>query len=122
MAHARGLTIDVLYADRCPHVADAEREIARAVHDAGADPDAVVRLVRIQDDSHAPAQAFAGSPTVLVNGLDVGEANGLAPADIHGCREYVGTEGVRLPFPPASLVARAIDEARASASARFAER
>lgn len=84
--------IDVLDSTRCPHVADAEREIAGVTAD-----------VRQLDVALAGrGRDFTGGPTVRVDGRDV-----QPDAVFHDgpCRHWAG--GLTLPYPPADLVLRA---------------
>lgn len=105
------LTIDVLYSPECPHVADAEREIARAIEATSA-YDAHVHFTSLSSERAAGEQGFTGSPTVRVNGQDVQHAGEEVPPEADACRDYVGPNGVVLPYPPASVVADAIRDAR----------
>lgn len=50
-----------------------------------------------------------GSPTVLVNGKDVGsDDGGIAPADANSCRVYRSEDGRTAGAPSAEVIVRAI--------------
>jgi len=78
--------IEVLVSPDCPHAAGAI-ELASDVC-AALVPEGHVQVVNISSEEDAQARAFAGSPTILVNGRDVEpEAGGRG---VIACRLYPG--------------------------------
>lgn len=80
------MEVTVLYVERCPHVALAAERVATALDRLGIDAPVLEQLV--ESEERATALGFGGSPTVLVEGVD------LFPAPTAGlsCRLYA-TEG-----------------------------
>ncbi|MEQ8834175.1 MAG: hypothetical protein RIB67_06985 [Miltoncostaeaceae bacterium] len=85
--------ITVRHIEGCPHTDLMVRRVRRALSDLG-DPDAPIDLEVVGDADDAVRTAFAGSPTLLIDGRDpfphTGMAGGLA------CRVYptpAGPEG-----------------------------
>lgn len=62
-------TITIQYLKGCPHKALAEARVAEAVRRCGGPAPAVI-LQEIADAEDAARVGFAGSPTVLVDGID----------------------------------------------------
>lgn len=80
------MTIEFQYFDGCPHAGAALDGLYGALADRGLSP---LRLTvrRIADEGEAEAVGFQGSPTILVNGLDL--ATGLEPVGFrYSCRLY----------------------------------
>ncbi|MFH5824773.1 thioredoxin family protein [Georgenia sp. AZ-5] len=85
------MKIELLYFAGCPNWQVAHARLSDALARAGlADQD--VDLVEVTTDEDAEVLRFAGSPTVLINGVDpfpgTEGAHGLA------CRMYVGPTGI----------------------------
>ena len=79
------MRIEVLCIGECPHMTLAVERVraALAIHAIEAD----IEIVTMGESS-----GFAGSPTVLVNGLDV--CAGQAPAQASYCRTYLTDAGL----------------------------
>ena len=96
------MQIDILYFEGCPnHVPTVER-VKQIVADMGlAVP---VTEVQITTPEEAQQRRFLGSPTVLVNGMDI---DPHARQQAHyglSCRVYPGGSG----FPPDALIRAAL--------------
>ncbi len=90
--------VQLLFFAGCPHVAAARAQLERALAQAGLAPTWEELDVTAPD---APAHLRAyGSPTVLVDGVDV---SGVGPGDAATCRLYSGSEVPGAP-PLASLM------------------
>jgi mercuric ion transport protein len=97
------LRIDLIYDQTCPNVDRARSMIRRALFEIGA-PQTWIEWDR--DDEKTPL-AFRrfGSPTVLVNGRDVGcEENDDAGGDGNSCRVYTDDCGCFCGAPSAELI------------------
>jgi hypothetical protein len=94
--------VELLWWEGCPSWPRALEELRAVAAEAGLDPDRIV-VREIDDDAHAEAEGFVGSPTIRVDGHDiqppdVGEAPGLT------CRVYHLRDGRVSPTPdPADL-------------------
>ncbi len=88
-------TVELVYDRGCPNVAEARAALARALDEAGLPPG---WTEHVSDDPDCPAHARGwGSPTILVDGRDVG---GEAPGRDQCCRLY-GGGGIGLARVPA---------------------
>lgn len=99
--------IELVYDRECPNVERARTAIrtALAALDITGDWKEWERGVET-----TPAELRKlGSPTVLVNGKDVGsDDGGIAPADANSCRVYRSEDGRTAGAPSAEVIARAI--------------
>lgn len=104
-------SIEVLVTPGCPHADDAiarVREVASRLA-----PGSDVRVTTVQDADMAAALEFTGSPTVLVDGVDLEGAVVGPPA--FACRRYEDGSGV----PPTWLIEAALLRALAPKHALF---
>ena len=83
-------TITIQYLGGCPHKALAEARVAEAVRHCGGPAPAVV-LQEIADAEDAARVGFAGSPTVLVDGIDPFDRPGAGAG--FTCRLYPTGDG-----------------------------
>jgi hypothetical protein len=92
------MEIQLVFFPGCPHVGAARQALAEALHEVGTDV-SVVEL-DVTDPRTSPALRDWGSPTILVDGVDVvaGTASGSC------CRLYPGSERVGAP-PVRAIVA-----------------
>lgn len=101
----------MLFFDGCPHVAatlDRLREVLSA--ERVADP---IELLEAGDFTSPLASRFRGSPTILINGLDI--AGDDAPCtQAAACRLYPGESNSGV--PPADLIRNAVRQARSRES------
>ncbi len=89
--------IELVYDQTCPNVDAAREEIRSALETAGL-PSEWVEWDREADDSPDRVRNY-GSPTVLVDGVDVSGAG--SEADANCCRVYVTEDGFgRAPSAP----------------------
>ena len=102
------LTVELVYDRDCPNVDRARAMIRAALREVGADP--VWReWDRESADTPNDLRQF-GSPTVLVNGRDVGcDENEMAQADANACRVYLDTNGCVCGAPSSRLIVEAIN-------------
>ena len=94
------MTVELLYDENCPNVAEARANLRRALIEVGLPPSWTERMP-VAPEAPYPLRGF-GSPTVLVNGRDVG---GAEPADAACCRVYE-VAGRWSGAPPGELIGR----------------
>ncbi len=99
------MKIEILYVPGCPHLQPAAELVEEVLLEAGIR--AEVRQVPVADEATATTLRFAGSPTVLVNGLDVEPAVGAREGGL-SCRLYAHSDAPGVPAREALL--RAIRE------------
>lgn len=99
-------TIEFIYQPDCPNIEAARAALRQALVETGRAPH------WREWDSTAPASpAHArayGSPTILVNGVDIA---GVAPTDAPACRIYRDAAGRPTGMPPAELIRTALRSA-----------
>ena len=115
------MRIELLATPDCPHAAQTEEILRRALTVDGREPS--VERIYVDDLDHAAGLGFRGSPTIRIDGRDVAPADGL-PVNL-GCRLYPQADGSLGGVVPAETilaeVARRRDEeeqARAERAAR----
>jgi hypothetical protein len=91
--------LELLWWEGCPSTDKAVAELREALAELGLER-AELKMREIQSDAEARAEAFAGSPTILIDGIDwasdsddEGEALGLT------CRVYRRRNGAISPTP-----------------------
>jgi predicted Zn-dependent protease len=93
----RAPDLELLWWEGCPSTERALAELREALSDVGLDQ-ADVRITEIETDDQASQAGFRGSPTILVDGVDIAGAN----PDDHvglGCRVYRRRDGRISPTP-----------------------
>jgi hypothetical protein len=108
-ARTEVLYVDLVYDRDCPNVERARSMIRTALGEVGG---RAVSREWDREDSATPARFRSyGSPTVLVNGRDVGcDENEAAQSDANSCRVYADDRGRLCGAPSARLI---IDTIRA---------
>ena len=104
----QALKIEILYFDGCPNHLPAVERVRTVLQEMNL-PDVVVE-VKITDPATAKPLRFLGSPTVLIDGLDMEPAARDSDQFGFSCRTYL-TEGRRDGLPAKELVQAAILEA-----------
>ncbi len=89
--------IELLWWEGCPSTERALGELRQALREVGID-DADVRLREIQTDADAEQVGFPGSPTILIDGIDVVPAGVEEPTGL-SCRVYHRRDGRIAPTP-----------------------
>jgi hypothetical protein len=96
----RGLTVELLWWEGCPSTDRALSELRAALAELGLPED--VQMREIRSDEEAEAEAFTGSPTILIDGVELmtalGRGAGDEPAGLN-CRVYVRRDGRVSPTP-----------------------
>ncbi len=95
-------TIELLYWDGCPSHPEALRDLRGALDELG-HPELEVALVEIVTEEQATEQAFVGSPTLRIDGVDPLPPPADEPPSLT-CRVYRLRDGRYSPTPdPADL-------------------
>ena len=79
------MEIEILHIDDCPNWQEAGARVRQALQELGA-PEVPVTFTLLSTVEEAAARPFAGSPTVLIDGVDAFPSDG-ATADL-ACRVY----------------------------------
>lgn len=98
-------TVDLVYAEDCPHLTLARENLERAFAAAGLEPE--WQEHRIGDAANPDRVRGFGSPTILVDGRDV---TGDGPGTETCCRLYGGNRGA----PSVAAIAAALSTAAMS--------
>lgn len=104
--------VELVYDRACPNVEQTRAMIVAAFREVGAE----VRWTEWdREDGSTPAALRSyGSPTVLVNGRDIGGADGDdSRAGANSCRIYADECGCVCGIPSATLIVSALREAKA---------
>jgi hypothetical protein len=100
--------IELLWWAGCPSTEKALGELEAALQDAGISGN--VRMTEIQTEHHARERAFAGSPTILVDGEDVAPPHD-EPVGLN-CRVYRHRDGRVSPTPDPGALRDALRRAQ----------
>jgi hypothetical protein len=101
------MKIELLYFLGCPHVAEARAAIRESLSGLGLS--AEIQDVLVEDVDSAAKLRFSGSPSIRVNGCDVGGGPVCGEYAALCCRVYPGS--VSRGIPPAALISTAIRQA-----------
>ena len=102
------MKIEILYFDGCPNHLPAVALVRNILQQMNL-PDHLIE-VNITDPASAKSMRFLGSPTLLIDGLDVEPSARESDQFGFGCRTYL-SEGRRSGLPTKDLVQTAIREA-----------
>ena len=95
----RGLTVELLWWEGCPSTDRALSELRAALAELGLPED--VQMREIRSDEEAEAEAFTGSPTILIDGVELmtvlGRGAGDEPAGSTAASTCAATAGCRPP-------------------------
>ncbi len=105
------MKVEVLYVADCPTHPAAVRLVKRVLAAEGVE--AEIHEVLVRDEAMASELRFCGSPTIRINGRDIGGESQDARSFALSCRLYPGSKQVGL--PPAEMVHRAVLKARQGA-------
>jgi hypothetical protein len=101
--------IELLWWEGCPSTERALAELREALADVGV-PDAPVQMREIQSDADAERVGFVGSPTILIDGVDLVPAGDHEPAGL-SCRVYRRRDGRIAPTPDPDHLREALQRA-----------
>ena len=83
--------IDLLWWEGCPSTPRAREELRAALDELGLE-DIEIRMREIRSDEDAAETSFVGSPTILIDGVDVQPPTEDEPAGL-ACRVYRRRDG-----------------------------
>lgn len=89
--------IELLWWEGCPSTEGALRELHEALADVGL-AGAEIRTIEIKTDEDADQAGFRGSPTILIDGVDVASGDPDDPPGLT-CRVYHRRDGSISPIP-----------------------
>jgi hypothetical protein len=92
--------VELLWWEGCPSTDRALSELRAALSELGLADDVAMREIRTDDE--AAEAAFAGSPTILIDGVELMASLGRGAADEPAglnCRVYVRRDGRVSPTP-----------------------
>jgi hypothetical protein len=89
--------VELLWWAGCPSTERAQAELEQAIHDVGL-TGVDVRRTEIGSDDEANARGFFGSPTILIDGVDVASPEPEEPVAL-ACRIYRRRDGRIAPTP-----------------------
>src|SRR5262245_7380885 len=99
------MTIEILYFPDCPNYLLALEHVQRAVQEEHVS----AKIKHVQVSDAAAALRFLGSPTILINGIDIEPAARSGGAAGMCCRTYRGRSGPE-GVPSVGLIREAIRE------------
>ena len=85
------MKIDLLYIDECPNWEETLR-LLRLALDRNGNESVPISAELISSENAADHRGFAGSPTILIDGIDPFPAVGRTPCA--ACRLYVTPDGI----------------------------
>ncbi len=103
--------IELLWWEGCPSTGRALDELRQALRAVGMG-DAEVRMREIQTDADAEQAGFPGSPTILIDGVDLVPAGAEEPSGL-SCRVYRRRDGRIAPTPDPDDLREALGRALA---------
>lgn len=112
------VTVELIYDLNCPNFRKAREHLLHAFSEMGIQPK-WREWNRLSPESPAYTQSY-GSPTILIDGVDVVEANSSSAPD--SCRLYQDDEGMMIRTPSISSIVSAIKRARSKNSNLFWKR
>ncbi len=101
--------IELLWWEGCPSTDRAVSELRAALADVGLG-EAQIQMREIKSDADAEWAGFAGSPTILIGGVDVVPAGADEPAGL-SCRVYRRRDGRIAPTPDPDDLREALQRA-----------
>lgn len=113
------MRVELLFWEGCPSYPKALAELRTAMAELGLDPDDVV-VREVNTDAQAGRERFVGSPTIRVDGVDIGPTDG-EPYGLT-CRVYHRRDGRVSPTPDPADLRDALTAARAAHRAKTTER
>jgi len=102
------VNVEILYVADCPSYPAAAKLVRDVLAAEGVA--AEIRELLVRDEGMASQLRFCGSPTIRINGRDVGGGLQKAETFALSCRLYAGSKQVGL--PPKEMIRRAVLEAR----------
>jgi hypothetical protein len=106
------IEVELLWWEGCPSTDHARRLVRTGLDELGLDG-VGIEMVEIETDAQAGERGFRGSPTILINGIDLielaaGEDGGDDQTAALSCRIYHRRDGRVSPTPDAADVHAAL--------------
>ena len=104
------MDIQFLYFEDCPSHEQALARLRQAMAEEGIEEE--IEIIKVETDEQAEQWRFTGSPTILINGIDID----LPPADAFvalTCRVYLWDDGRFSPLPSPDMIRSAFRSTRA---------
>jgi hypothetical protein len=108
----QGPHVQLLYFAACPDTSRAFEVLREVLHAEGVSTD--VELIAVETQEAAERHQFYGSPTVRIDGIDVGPIPAGATPSL-SCRLYAQPDGRVAHHPPADTIAAALQRTEAQA-------
>ena len=89
--YARFVNVELLWWEGCPSTERTREAVREALTELGLD-EVEVRMREIRTDQDAEEAGFVGSPTILIDGIDLVPAAGEEPIGL-SCRVYRRRDG-----------------------------
>jgi glutaredoxin len=105
----RAPDLELLWWAGCPSTERALSELREALQDVGLG-DVEVRTREIETDADADSSGFRGSPTILIDGIDMAGASDDEETGL-GCRVYRRRDGRITPTPDPQDLREALRQA-----------
>jgi hypothetical protein len=103
------MKIELLHFDGCPSWEKTQADIRAVLAERGLSDE--IELVNVQSNEKAQGLRFVGSPSVRIDGRDIDPETPDSGFNLE-CRIY-WVNGKAVGVPPAELIERAVDAARA---------
>ena len=103
---AEKVKIEFLFWEDCPSHPKAWELLQEVLEEEGIE--ATVERIEVLTDEEAERWNFPGSPTILVNGVDVDVAGASQMGTALTCRVYMLEEGRFSPVPSKAMIRRAL--------------
>ena len=101
------MKVEVFYFEGCPNHKPASERVLGIIREEGFS--ANISEIEVPDEAAAKEIGFLGSPTILVNGVDIEPASRTATGGSFACRCYPGG------LPPVEMIRAALREAHGKA-------
>jgi hypothetical protein len=108
--------IELFWWEGCPSTERALADLRSVLREAGFDPD-IVRVREIRTDVDARRAGFVGSPTIMIDGVDVQPTEPAEPLGLT-CRVYRRRDGRLSPTPDPEDLREALRRATDHTEAR----
>lgn len=104
------MKVRFLYTDECPSHDEALIRLREALNEEAVEAD--IEIVRVETFEDAKKERYLGSPTIVVEGVDIDPVTRLDYAPT--CRAYRLEDGRISPLPSTSMIRKAIRSAKAN--------
>lgn len=102
------MQVQFLYSEECPSHSEALQRLRKTLEEEGVDVE--IEVIRVETFEEAKRYRFPGSPTILIDGLDIDPVPNAEFAPT--CRAYTLEDGRISPLPSISMIRRAVRAAK----------